>query len=350
MGKARSFARRNLNTAFRAAGSLYKHRATVGKLMSGLRRNKPSLRGSTKKRTTSMDVQRVQRVRPAAAGSTFSHYRKTFKPQSGLYYILKQAIPRNYTYTEGSTLKVLQNKQNYHDTRIFADIDVSGLYAMVTPNLDGNAAANAADVRLYVDDGVNEYLLTNGANTNIFVDIYELTARRDQSVGSTKSGSANAIDISRPSGTIDQGLYESNSSLTMNNLGFNPFDSRKFTTMWHCDKWITIELEPGKTHKHLSRTVVRRFIEKDRTSEAQNFRDLTRSVMIRARGQPVCDATTDTNVALSEAELQIVMIRKVNMRITSNPTSWNTTSQNLSTVTSSFINDESGAKTSYIHS
>lgn len=340
-----AYAGARVRTAISVARGLYNAGKTIGRFKTG-----PGLRGAGKRKTAAQPrTQQVQRVRPAAVGSTFSTYVKRFKPQRGLGFIHKLAVPRIYTKMDGNTTKLAQNKQQYTSYRTLNDVEMTSLYAMVTSGLDGSTASTAADVRIFLETAQMEYLLTNGANTNLFVDIFELTCRRDQALGASASGTANNVYLSDPTGMVDQGIYELNSALTMNSLGFGPFQSRMFTTGWKCDKWITIELQPGKTHKHLSVTHVNRYIEKDRTSQAQNYGGLTRSVMIRVRGQPVCDSTTDTNVALSEGELQIVAIRKVIMKVASNPTGIATTTNNLSTVTTSLMNEESGTKQTYTH-
>lgn len=339
------YAKRPISSTLRTAYAAAKALNGASKYLAKRTKKGPSLRGS--RRTRTRTTQAIQKVRPAASGSTFSAFKKILRPQRGLSFILKSATPRTYTRVAGATLKVAQNTQNYHDACYYDSTDLAGLYGMVTTGLDGASAGAASDVRFYVNAGHLEYLITNGGNTNMFVDIFELTCRRDQSVGSATSGTG--AFLYTPKGEIDSGLSAVASAVTLNTLGFSPFQSRRFCQTWKCDKWITIELEPGKTHKHNSVTQIRRFLERERLTEAQNFGNLTRAVLIRARGMPVCDSVTDTNVALSEGELQIVMIRKLDMMIASNPTGYAVVNNSLSTVTSSFMNVDTGAKVTYSH-
>ena len=111
-----------------------------------------------------------------------------------------------------------------------------------------------------------ELYLQNQSNSNIKVQIYDIIARRDQTVSSTCFDPTNAFTL----GLADEDTY------TPTNVGTLPFASRIFTQYFKVCKVTHLSMSEGQTHVHRIRFSPNRILNQElETLSTGNIKALT---------------------------------------------------------------------------
>jgi len=231
-------------------------------------------------------------------------FRKAYKCSRFLANMMKTGNP-HFRNDRGSTrVRAEQNGVGWFSTRNLFDTELEDIYTNIVPN------ASSANQRAFIRNYETELLMTNQTSCNVFVKIFEVTCRQDYA---SSGSSPNGFALNLPQGLIDQGINQIDSSAGALSLNYTPFQSPSFTQMWKVDKIYDIELEPGRSHRHVSVFKPYHVINENRITLGDNYRNLTRCIMVQLKGSPVCSVLDDTQVAMSEAELSLVAFRRVRL-------------------------------------
>ena len=175
------------------------------------------------------------------------------------------------------------NATNYYSINGASPINIGvGVQAVTTVNCMygayGNTVANDLQQlfsavtggnltnRMFLQSVSCELYLQNQSNSNIKVQIYDIIARRDQTVSSTCFDPTNAFTL----GLADEGTY------TPSNVGVLPFSSRIFTQYFKVCKVTHLLMSEGQTHVHRIRFSPNRILNQElETLSVGNIEGLT---------------------------------------------------------------------------
>lgn len=299
----------------------------------GLRRlAQNTLRRTLKGRTT----RRInQDIRPVGTGASQSFFRKAYKSKLPVK-VLKALTPiRCDVETSAEKLRtVAYGKQTATAVAQFTSSKIDTMLA----NLVDSSSSKTQSVLLRSIE--QEYMISNASSANVFVKLYEITARNDIKIDGTSPTLAH--NLWGAVGAFDQGIYDINSGMDAMTLGVTPFQSKMFTQNFRVDKIYHVELGAGRTHKHISRFSPNRIVHESRSSRTNALEAVTRFVMILAYGSPINDTTTTTSVSTSLVNLNIVrkQVTKIQFIDPQGAVYYNI--QNLGTVAAAEHVDEEG--------
>lgn len=274
-------------------------------------------------------------IMPVGTGASQSFHKVSYQPKLSSK-ILKDLTPIR-CYVETSSERMSTSAYGVQKATAVAQFPCGTIGNYFT-NLVDSSGSNTQ--RLFLRSIEQEYMISNASSTNVFIKIYELTARQDITLG----GSSPVLGIIEwnPAGAFDRGVYDVNTGMSAMTLGTTPFQSQLFTNVWKVDKIYHVELGAGRSHKHLSKYSPNKIVDETRSSRNHILKGVTRAVMILAFGSPINDTTNNTLVSTSIIGLNIV--RKQVARIQSiNPQGlvyYN--QQGLSTVAQAEHVDEEG--------
>lgn len=247
-----------------------------------------------------------RQIAPVGTGSSQSFFSKRYKARLPIKVLKNLAPVRVTVQTSSESLRtVAYGKQK---ATAVLQFPCSQLTNFFTNLVDSNSSNTQSMLLRSIEQ---EYMISNASSTNVFLKIYEVTARNDFTA-STNSATLGAA-INTPHGAFDQGIYDINSGMDAMTLGVTPFQSQLFTQMYKVDKIYHIELGAGRTHKHLSRFSPNAIVHEPRTSRNHILEKLTRGVLILAFGSPINDTTTASSVSTSIVALN--MVRKETSKI-----------------------------------
>lgn len=286
------------------------------------------VKGRTKRRIN-------QDIRPVGTGASQSFFRKAYKSKLPVK-VLKALTPiRCDVETSAEKLRtVAYGKQT---ATAVAQFTSSKIDTMLTNLVDSSSSKTQSVLLRSIEQ---EYMISNASSANVFVKLYEITARNDIKIDGTSPTLAH--NLWGAVGAFDQGIYDINSGMDAMTLGVTPFQSKMFTQNFRVDKIYHVELGAGRTHKHISRFSPNRIVHESRSSRTNALEAVTRFVMILAYGSPINDTTTTTSVSTSLVNLNIVrkQVTKIQFIDPQGAVYYNT--QNLGTVASAEHVDEEG--------
>lgn len=238
-------------------------------------------------------------IMPVGTGASQSFHRVSYKPKLSSK-VLKELTPiRCYVETSAETMRTLAyGVQKATGVAQFPCSTIGNYFT----NLVDSSGSNTQ--RIFLRSIEQEYMISNASSANVFLKIYECTARQDITANSG-SPVLNIVQWN-PAGAFDQGVYDVNTGMSAMTLGTTPFQSQFFTNIWKVDKIYNIELGAGRSHKHLSKYSPNRLIDESRSSRNSILKGVTRSIMILAFGSPINDTTDNTKVSTSLIALNIV--------------------------------------------
>lgn len=300
-------------------------------------------RWAWKKMTSRRTQQRRLNVNisPQGNGSSQSFYKKTRKAKLVGRILKAMQPPRTLVNVDSQrATATAYGKQVAQSVEFIQANDITNMFSQLT-------TGGSNTQRLYIDKFTSEFLFSNLDSNNVFIRLYECTARRDFYSTTASTGDYSKA-IWTPLGSFDQGLVDVSGSSTnaANELGNHPFMSRLFTEMWKIDKVYHIELGAGRSHKHVSSFDIKKFVNEPRSSRNSMLGGITRGILIIAYGAPVVDGTTNTLVSTSKAF--IGWVRKDSTRIrTVDPQGeqiYRTEGAAISTVTTGYHIDDGGSR------
>lgn len=246
-----------------------------------------------KKRSLNKDI------RPVGTGASQSFFKKSYKARLPVK-ILKNLTPiRCDVETSAEKLRtVAYGKQTATQVAQFTSAKIDSIFANL---VDYNTSKTQSVLLRSIEQ---EYMISNASSANVFIKLYEITARNDIKIDGNSPTLAQALYSAV--GAFDQGVYDINTGMDAMTLGVTPFQSKMFTQNFKVDKIYHIELGAGRTHKHLSRFSPNRIVHESRSSRTNALEAITRYVVILAFGSPINDTTTTTAVSTSLVNLNIV--------------------------------------------
>lgn len=236
---------------------------------------------------------------PVGTGASQSFFKKSYKPRLATK-ILKELQPIR-ALVETSAERITTTQYGVQRVTSVAQFPCGAISNFFTNLVDTNGSNTQQCILRSIEQ---EYMISNASSTNVFIKIYECTARND--FFSTTNSTSLGLSIWHPTGAFDQGVYDVNNGMNANTLGITPFNSQLFTNNWIVDKIYHVELGAGRSHKHLSRFSPNRMVLESRVSRNSILKGVTRAVMILAYGSPINDTTNNTLVSTSHVELNIV--------------------------------------------
>lgn len=141
-----------------------------------------------------------------------------------------------------------------------------------------------------------KHTITNDENTNIFVDIYDIVARKDVS--------ASATNAATPDLAFYQGLVDENNASQYTNIGSTPFRSALFTQFYKVHKITHCCLATGQSHQHRVSWSPNRVVNREEANYSTgNIGGLTYYTMVVIKGGPVDALSASSTVSTAYAKI-----------------------------------------------
>lgn len=264
-----------------------------------------------------------------ATTSVFSHKNPCPKYMKQVF---KQHEDQSYITNTSARVTATTGKQALWawtslDTGAFGAGDIGKMMELAN---GGALSGNAKTLRIYLGKSKTNYLMTNNQTNNIFVDMYDVVARKDQS---------QTILGSLQTGLVDQGITGGSDAINV-----TPFMSQLFCTNWKIVKRTSIELGPGESHRHVFNFAVNKQINAERMQDASwYYEGITHGTLIVAWGAPCHDATNTSLVSTGSVLLDCVMSKQMQFYVSSFAVSKTQYVSALGTITTErAVNEESG--------
>lgn len=274
-----------------------------------------------------------RRVRPVGSGSTYSAFIKRHMCPRRVYneYKMKQPLVLTTHYPQ----RVEDVSGGFQATAVFpiyrVDTDISGCIDMcnatdssyrnwTAPAVNNNVSSGA---KVFLEKVNAEFMITNQNLANVFVDIYDISVRRD--IGTTDCADpASAWDFGTENIMYgvggDPATHQGTSAVPyafLGNriLGTMPMQSPLFTQYYKIDKITHVELGQGRSHAHRVLYSPRRMLSNEVFQQSvlqgiTQLRNLTRWVMIVAKGAPVDRVSSSSTVTTAPIALDVVESRE----------------------------------------
>lgn len=159
--------------------------------------------------------------------------------------------------------------------------------------------------RIFWNKGIIETLMTNSSNTNLMIDIYTFSSKKDA--------------IESPDGLWFKGMGDQNENtqfdLTVQNYGLTPLDAVSVTSMYKCYKVTHIMLAPGQSHKHQHTQHIARPVNNEELDQAvegtkRSIRGTTHYDIFVCRSATVESGTNNAFVGIAAAKVNYYVTKK----------------------------------------
>lgn len=253
---------------------------------------------------TSRKTQYVTIKPGGATTSVFSHKSPCPKYMKQIY---KEVMPQMYV-TNGAGRTTAPTGQQALATYVgllgsgtagdFVGTSASDMQQLLSQIYSANPTGAQKTTRLYIKSMLTNMTMTNNQTNNMFVDIYDVVARRDGTVGLV--------------GAFDQGLKDQGLTTGYTAINIVPQMSQTFNQHWKVLKKTSIELAPGMSHRHISSLQFNKAWNAERLQDAvYHFNGLTSGIMVVIWGAPDHDATNVNNVSTGSCLLDTVYSRQI---------------------------------------
>lgn len=256
------------------------------------------------------------RVVNEGTGGQCSYFRMAGKKSYIPPHILDSLPPQVYQLAFASQLKSAVGLQN-----------VTTLGNMFIPSM---VTAYTSDTvsRVVFESGTMDVTMNNIFLSNAYVIIYDIVARKDCAV-------ANVQD---PLSAWVNGDINTGATSAYTKLGSTPFQTELFNQYYRVAQQTDVVLAAGATHVHKARLKSNRQISAAyATNTPYAIKDLSYFCMIEVHGSPANDITTQTQVSVGQAGLNIIVDSEVHLKQLSKATPTITVTNTLAT---SFTNGE----------
>jgi hypothetical protein len=157
--------------------------------------------------------------------------------------------------------------------------------------------------RVFLSRGRMECRFTNNGSNTIQVELYNITARRDQVNGSSYA----PPDAAWVAGET---AVSGGSSSAYQQIGNLPFDSPQFTDYYVVRKITRFLMGPGDVHTHYANFKMAKYCRQDVNANTQYQKGVYQALMVVASGMPECDSMT-VQVTSGEVTLDWVSCTRV---------------------------------------
>lgn len=248
-----------------------------------------------------------QRVRPTAAGSTYS-YSTLFSPRRISKTKQARALNRNVPTQSCEYIKTNRCESGCGQQTTFP---YSWLTATTYDNFCANTAAastfGAKTAEVWHRRSVLTMTMTNNTNGNIFCEIWEGYYRRDCK--------DDVVSLWRQ-GLLDQGIQGPTGIAAAPDCNYmmDPLKSRLFCQHCRVTNVTHLELGCGRGHQHRSRLYANikynNEIYQEINTNVNNLAGLTRFIMVIARGGPVNQSGVRSTISTGQIGLDIIVTTK----------------------------------------
>lgn len=285
------------------SNSRLSRRSTAGSSMSSRLPSLVSTGAQLLRRAASLTQRRnpIQngRVMNEGTGGQYSY----FNGKKGVSFlnpsVLSEIAPQVYTNVQASQLKSAVSLQA-----------VSVPLTLFSPTL-ATAVLSDNISRLLYDHATGDVTVNNIYLSNLYMIIYDCVARRD-------SGSAYTAD---PLSSWSQGDTDTGVSTSYTKLGSTPWQTELFNQFWEVKQVTNIVLGSGATHVHKVRLRPHASISGARAKyNASQLSGLTYCCMVEIHGSPANDTTTQTQVSVGVAGLNIISDKEEYLKLLKNNT------------------------------
>ncbi|AJP36462.1 putative capsid protein [Avon-Heathcote Estuary associated circular virus 25] len=234
----------------------------------------------------------------ASNGIGYSNFRENRKCYPNVRNMLKAGTLSVYKYVDTKRLEWDAGSQG-----VLNVATTFGVQQIQNVMNNIGASANGDDTTRMVVKGVTGSVnISNMSNANVLITLYDVVARTDSNTSSAWANPLNAwgngLEDSEEGGSVAAGR---------NNIGATPFQSVMFCRKYRVMKVTKIYMEAGRSHIHYIKRNMNSVLNNSimETNET-NLANKTHYCFAVARGFPVNDATTDTNIALGSGALDFV--------------------------------------------
>lgn len=161
--------------------------------------------------------------------------------------------------------------------------------------------------RIFHNKVIGDIVLTNSSNTNVEIEIYSFSSKRD------------AIDT--PGSLFYKGLADQNNSPTFdlsNWYNFSPLDSVAVGQLYKCYKITRVELNPGQSHKrkftqHLCRPINNELVDQSVDGGDSSMRGITMFEMYIVRSMTI-ESASGNLTGVSSAKVNYYVTKKYDFK------------------------------------
>jgi len=192
---------------------------------------------------------------------------------------------------------------NYYDT---TNANVPGMLNLLTANIHANVnQARTQTTKFFLTSCTVDTEIANVSSYPIVVDIYEVLAKEDLlGAGTTNNYGPYGVYVYSPIQFWSSGLGTNTSPIVGSSLGptnttARPYDNDLFSNYWRICSKLTIALSTGDVHRHSSVYQYNKVIQMTKANYSTLLRNVTRNIMIVARGTTVQDSGVSPAVSVT---------------------------------------------------
>lgn len=212
--------------------------------------------------------------------------------------LAKDFVPSVYLKNDAQRTECTDGTQTaFQLAAYFSDVDTALLFALQ----NGGATA-----KVHLKSCHAENLITNQANVNARIKIYDVMTRRETNATTTD------VLIAFQNGFADATGGGANS---FDIVGATPYSNSRFLEFFKILKHTDVILSPGATHNHIVHYTPNRLISRAQVADTAGTgtRDLTIYTLVLFYGSPINAVSTQTEVTTSAISLDVVSTREYRM-------------------------------------
>lgn len=194
--------------------------------------------------------------------------------------------------------------QDWVETGYFSRADFMDALSAYTlaPGANGTLANTS---RIFWNKCISETMMTNTSNTNVEVDIYTFSLKRDANV--------------TPGTAFYQGMLDETAQTAVDvartNYGVTPLDSVSLTSQYKCFKISHLQLNPGQSHRHsftqhLCRPINNEIIDMANDNLLVGLRGITMYELFVVRSTSIASGSNNVGEAFSPAKVNFNFNKK----------------------------------------
>lgn len=269
-------------------------------------RSRGAVKGGS--RTTTLLQRKAKMVTVKPGGATTSAFSHKGPLPAYMKQVFKQNSPQSYiTNTSVRVYRPAGVQACAFHTACFGgntggDFTAGDMGGILNQYYGVTPTAAQKTTRVFMNKCLQQYMFTNNQTNNVFVDIYDVVARRDNGWN--------------PQAAFDAGLKDQGIASGTDAINVTPFMSTIFTQNWKVLKKTNIELGPGVSHRHIQSVALNKVWNAERMQEGgAHYQGMTTGILIVAWGAPNHDATTVANVTTGSVLLDCVGSRQITYAI-----------------------------------
>jgi len=211
-------------------------------------------------------------------------------------------------YTSSMTITGSSDQQqNHFSVSYYTPTEINTMMSAFSLQPGATGTANNTN-RIFHNSVRGDIVLTNSSNTNVEIEIYSFSSKRD------------ALEAPGPlwfKGMSDQ-LNSSTFDVT-NWYNFSPLDSVSLGQSYKCYKVTRVELNPGQSHKrsftqHLCRPINNEMLDQAVEAVSSSMRGITQFEMFVVRSLSIETGTNNALTGVSSAKVNYYVTKKYDFK------------------------------------